>query len=280
VTTQPAHGGRAPRTLLVAPERHGAYPTIGDALRDVPDGGVIAVAAGSYAETFELVDRRLTLRSVEGAAVTLDGTRCDWPVLHARGGSLTLQGIEVRAGSAAVQVDDVELIIERCTVSALLGPAISVRGCRRFVIRRCTISGAEYGIAVESSSGQIEGTSIGDVAGDGVVVGLGADPEIVNCTITGCGHRGVYVYRYARPVIDGCDISLAAHEGIAVTHQSRPAIRRTRIHDVQGVGIVFCAGCAGSVQDCHVHNTAEPGIALADGATVTVTDLHLHGGRW
>jgi parallel beta-helix repeat protein len=277
VATQPAHGGRAPRTLHVAPEGHGAYPTIGDALRDVPDGGVIAVTAGSYTETFELVDRRLTLRSVEGAAVTLDGTGCDWPVLHVRGGSLTLQGIEVRAGPAAVQADDVELTVERCMVSARLGPAISVRGCRRFVISRCTISGAEQGIAVESSSGQIEGTSIDDVTGDGVVVGFGADPEIVNCTISGCGHRGVYVYRYARPVIDGCDISRTTQEGIAVTHQSRPAIRRTRIHDVQGVGIVFGAGCAGSLQGCHVHNTAEPGIALADDAKVTVIDPD--GGR-
>ena len=30
------------RTLLVAPGRHGAYPTIGDALGNAPDGGVIA----------------------------------------------------------------------------------------------------------------------------------------------------------------------------------------------------------------------------------------------
>ena len=50
----------AARTLLVAPGRHGAYPTIGEALGNAPDGGVIAVAAGTYAETFELADRQLT----------------------------------------------------------------------------------------------------------------------------------------------------------------------------------------------------------------------------
>ncbi|MGQ0841350.1 right-handed parallel beta-helix repeat-containing protein [Actinokineospora sp.] len=262
----------AARTLLVAPGRHGAYPTIGDALTGAPDGGVVSVAEGTYAETFELVDRRLTLRAFEGATVVLDGTGGDWPVLRVRGGSLTLQGIEVRANAAAILADDVELTVEGCTVGARLGPAISVRGCRRFVVSRCAISGAEQGIAVESSSGQIVGTSIADVSGDGLTVGLGADPEIADCTVSGCGHRGIYVYQFARPVIEGCDISRTGHEGIAVAHQSRPTIRRTSVHDVQGVGIAFGAGCAGLVEACHVDNTAEPGIAVAPGASPTIIE--------
>jgi hypothetical protein len=74
----------AGRTLLVAP----GHPTIGDALGSAPDGGVVAVAAGTYPETFELHDRRLTIRAHEGGEVILDGTGGDWPVLKVRGGSL------------------------------------------------------------------------------------------------------------------------------------------------------------------------------------------------
>ncbi|TDV40057.1 right-handed parallel beta-helix repeat-containing protein [Actinophytocola oryzae] len=260
------------RTLLVAPGRHGAYPTIGDALGSAPDDGVIAVAAGTYAETFELADRRLTIRAHEGGEVVLDGTGGDWPVLAVSGGSLTLHGLTLRSTAAAVQAEDVELTLERCTLAASQGPAVAVRGCRRFTVARCVVDGAEQGVVVESSSGRIEETTVSNVAGDGVVIGLGADPELRGCVITDCGQRGIYVYQYARPVIEKCDVARTGHEGIAVAQQSRPEVRRCRVHDVGGVGISFAAGCAGAIVECQVENSAPPGILVADGATPTVTE--------
>jgi Holliday junction resolvasome RuvABC ATP-dependent DNA helicase subunit len=262
----------ASRTLLVAPGRHGAYETIGDALGSAPDDGVISIAGGTYAETFELVDRRLTLRAHEGGAVVLDGTGGDWPVLTVRGGALTLVGIGLTAGAAAVRAEDVELTVERCTLSAEVGPAISVRGCRRFAVNRCAVDGAEQGIVVESSSGRIDDTTVENVSGDGIVIGLGADPELRNCTVSDCGQRGVYVYQYARPVIEACEVSRTAGEGIAVAQQSRPELRRCHVHDVGGVGISFAAGCSGAIDSCTVDNSAAPGISVADGATPTVTE--------
>jgi Right handed beta helix region/ATPase family associated with various cellular activities (AAA)/AAA lid domain len=262
----------AARTFLVAPGRHGAYPTIGDALRNAPDGGVIAVAAGVYAETFELAGRQLTIRAHDGGEVVLDGTGGDWPVLKATGGSLTLHGLTLKASAAAVQAEDVELTVERCTLSASLGPAIAVRGCRRFTVNRCTVDGAEQGIVVESSSGRIDETTVKNVAGDGIVLGLGADPELRNCVVTDCGHRGIYVYQYGRPVIETCDVARTGHEGIAVAQQSRPEVRRCKVHDIGGVGISFASGCAGAIDECQVDNCAPPGILVADGATPTVTE--------
>jgi len=262
----------AARTLLVAPGRHGAYDTIGEALGNAPDGGAIAVAAGTYAETFELADRRLTIRAHEGGEVVLDGTGGDWPALTVRGGSLALQGLTIKAGAAAVRAEDVELFVERCTLSTEVGPALVVRGCRRFTVNRCTVDGADQGLVVESSSGRIDDTTVRDVAGDGIVIGLGADPELRNCVVSDCGQRGVYVYQYARPVIESCDVSRTAHEGIAVAQQSRPEVRKCNVHDVGGVGIACAAGCAGAIDSCHVANSAPPGILVADGATPTVTE--------
>ncbi|HEX6357741.1 right-handed parallel beta-helix repeat-containing protein [Actinophytocola sp.] len=262
----------AGRTLLVAPGRHGAYPTIGDALSNAPDGGVIAVAAGTYAETFELRGRDLTIRAHEGGEVVLDATGGDWPALLVRGGSFTLQGITVKSGGAAVRVEDAELTLERCTLSAEVGPAIAVRGSRRFAVNRCTVDHAEQGIVVESSSGRIDDTTVSNVVGDGVVIGLGADPELRNCTVVDCGQRGIYVYQYARPVIDTCDVARTGHEGIAVAQQSRPEVRKCKVHDVGGIGISFAAGCAGAIDSCQVDNSAPPGILVAEGATPTVTE--------
>jgi hypothetical protein len=260
------------RTLLVAPDRHGAYPTIGDALGNAPDGGVIAVAAGTYAETFELTDRRLTIRAHEGGEVVLDGTGGDWPVLDVHGGSLTLHGLTLKGSTAGVRAEDVELTLERCTLSAVVGPAATVRGCRRFTVNRCTVDGAEQGFVVESSSGRLTETTVSNVAGDGVVIGLGADPELRACTISDCGQRGIYVYQYARPVIETCDVARTGHEGIAVAQQSRPEVRKCKVHDVGGVGIAFAAGCAGAIDECQVDNCAPPGILVAAGATPTVTE--------
>src|SRR5690606_16788413 len=56
-------GGR-PRTVLVDPQRNGACPTIGAAVSEAPDGAIVTIAAGTYAETLELINRRLTLRAV------------------------------------------------------------------------------------------------------------------------------------------------------------------------------------------------------------------------
>jgi hypothetical protein len=260
------------RTLLVAPGRHGAYPTIGEALGNAPDGGVIAVAAGTYLETFELEDRQLTIRAHESGEVVLDGSGGDWPVLKVRGGSLTLHGLTLKSSAAAVQAEDVELTVERCTLSAKHGPAVAVRGCRRITVRKCTVDGAEQGIVVESSSGRIDETTVSNVAGDGIVIGLGADPEVRNCTISDCGQRGIYVYQYARPVIEACDVARTGHEGIVVAQQSRPEVRKCKVHDVGGVGISFAAGCAGAIDSCQVDNSAPPGVLVAEGATPTVTE--------
>ncbi|WP_406631300.1 right-handed parallel beta-helix repeat-containing protein [Amycolatopsis sp. WGS_07] len=262
----------APRTLLVAPGQQGACPTIGDAVRAAPDGATISVADGTYAETFELVGRKLTLRAAAGATVKLDGSGADWTALSVRTGFLALHGIEVAGASSAVQADAAELILERCTLTASGGPAVSVRGSRRFHLSRCTISGAEQGVVVESSSGRIENCEIRDITGDGLVIGLGADPTVTGCTVAGCGYRGVYLYQYARPVIEGCDISRAAGPGIAVAHRSVPTIRRTTVHDVTGAGISFGADCAGLVEACRLENTAEPALGLAEGAVPTVVE--------
>ncbi|MCT2585915.1 AAA family ATPase [Actinophytocola gossypii] len=262
------------RTLLVAPGQHGAYDTVGEALRDAPDGGVVTIADGSYAETFELTDRRLTLRAVDGATVVLDGSGGDWPVLVASGGALTLQGIEVRAASNALRADNVELTVERCVLGADLGPALAVRNCARFTVARTTAAG----IVVESSSGRIHDTTVENVAGDGIVVAMGADPELRNCVVAGCGQRGIYVYQYARPVIEACEVSRTSAEGIAVAHQSRPVLRRVKVHDTQGVGIAFGPGCTGAVEECQLDNTAEPALSLAPDATPTVVEAKKRAG--
>jgi hypothetical protein len=259
------------RTLPVA-ARPGAYPTIAHALADADDDAVISLAAGVYAETVHLTGRRVSLVAAAGAEVVLDGSAAAGPVVVARGGALTLRGIELVAAQGAIDAADVELTVDRCVLTGGRGPAISVRGTAEFAVTGCTIRDAEQGVVVESAPGLLADTTIGEVTGDGVLVGVGATPAIRDCVIDVCGLRGIYVYQYSRPVISGCEVANTGAEGIAVAHHSSPEITRCFVHDVRGAGIAFGPGCGGTVTGHRLENTAEPGLSIADGATATVVE--------
>ncbi|MFF0147918.1 ATPase family protein associated with various cellular activities (AAA) [Amycolatopsis sulphurea] len=227
---------------------------------------------GRYEETFDLVGRSLTLRAAPGATVRLDCTGAAWTALHVRAGSLAPQGIEVDAAGTAVHAKDAELTLERCTLTAGGGPRSA-----------CGAATASPSAAARSAvpnrawwwkalpAGWKTAKSVTS-PGDGLVIGLGADPAVAGCTIAGCGYRGIYIYHYARPVIEGCDVSRTNGPGIAVAHRSVPTIRRTAVHDVTGAGISFGGDCTGLVEACRLENTEEPSIELAEGAAPSVIE--------
>ncbi|MEU6642756.1 right-handed parallel beta-helix repeat-containing protein [Saccharomonospora sp. NPDC046836] len=271
--TETATGKALPtgRTILVDPGGHGAYSTVGDAVLGAPDGACVSISAGTYAETLELLDRSLTLRAAAGAEVVLDGSGADVPVLRARGGVLALHGLTVRAGdAAAIQVENAELILSSCTVRAERGPGVAVRGPGPLSIKDVTITGAEHGLVLEGTSGVVENVTIGDIAADGVIVGLGADPVIRSCTVAGCGQRGFYIYQHARPVVENCRVSRTSQSGIAVAHRGAPVLRHLSVSDALGVGIDVGPHCGGTIEACDVTGTAEPAIRLAATATAKV----------
>ncbi|MEV8378377.1 right-handed parallel beta-helix repeat-containing protein [Kribbella sp. NPDC056861] len=264
---------RTGRVLTVAADRPGAYPTIGAALLDAPDGAAVAIAAGTYAETLELNGRSITLQAEAGATVVLDGEGAEWPTLRAVDGELTLRGLDVRAGdSLAVSVDRTVLTIEQCTVRSRTRPAISVHASNAFTIDRCTVRGAETGIVVEGASGRILDTEVSEISGDGIVVALGSDPLIRGCTISSCGGRGVYVYQYSRPELTDTEISSTGAEGVGVAHGSTPIVRRVSVHDTRGSAFTFSPGCGGTLEGCRSDNTGQPAMAIAAGATVEVIE--------
>ncbi|MFB9924370.1 right-handed parallel beta-helix repeat-containing protein [Amycolatopsis halotolerans] len=260
------------RRLLVA-DRPGAYPTIGDALSAAPDHAVITVAEGRYREVLALSGLHVTLTAEAGARVIVDGAGAEHPVLHAVGGSLTLQGIELHAGeSAALAAENVELVVRRCLITGGRGPAVRIEGTAGFELTGCSLEAVEQGVVIEGSPGRLVDTVIEEVTGDGVVIGMGAAPVLRGCTVTGCGLRGVYVYQYSRPVLENCAISRTGSDGIAVAQHSSPLLRQCTVRDARGFGIAFAAGCGGSIEECRAENTAEPGISLADGANPTVVE--------
>ncbi len=258
---------------MVAADRPGAYSTIGAAVLDAPDDAVISIVAGVYRETIDVADRSVTLRA-DGSAggVVIDATTTQSPVLRTKGGRLTLRDITVRAGdAAAVQVDGGTLQAERCTLSAGFGPAVLVTGPAEVSVSHCTVDGGEHGLVLEDCTALIEHTKISDVAGDGVIVRLGATVTIRSSQLTGCGRRGVYAYQYGRPTVEDCEVSGTSETGILIAHDSTAVLRHCLVRDTRGPAVSFGRRCRGEIVSCRWENTAEPALDLAEPELVKVT---------
>jgi parallel beta-helix repeat protein len=263
------------QTLTVSPQP-GGYPTIQDALEVAEDGAVITIAPGVYPESVHVRGRRLTLVGAgDPGGVTLDAAGRGRSTVSASGGEVTLRGLVLKSGDyAAVSATGGLLRMERCEVSAGYAAAVAVSDGARLEASEVKVTGGQYGFVIEDAGGLLDKCEVRDVADDGVIVRLGADPTVRNSTIAGCGFRGIYVYQAGRPTIERCDISRTGDAGISVAHQSSPTIIQSWIHDTQGVGIGFGRGCAGTVEGCRIENTAPPAIFVDDGASPVIREAN------
>jgi parallel beta-helix repeat protein len=234
-----------------------------EALLDAPPGATLVVTAGSWAESLDVVDRDVTIEADDDAEVELTGDGGYDPTVRVRGGTLTLRGITVRAGdAAAVDVADGAVVLEGCTLSATYGPGLRAADRARVTITDCTVADAQQGLVLEDCTGTVERTTVRGSADDAVVVRLGAEPVLRDCTVTGAGHRGVYVYQSARPTLESCEISGTGADGVAVAQGARADLVRLRVAG----RVSFAAGTTGRVEACQV----EGDLDVADGADVEV----------
>lgn len=265
------------RTLQVAVDRPGAFPTVTEALETVlGEDCEIVLGPGTYVDNIFLDRVSLTVRAAEGAAkedVVLSAGTAYEPTVRVRSGSLTLRGITVNGGdSAAVVADDTTVVIDGCALSAPFGPGIRVNDRSRATITDCTVTGSHQGLVIEDSTGTVDRLAVRDTAEDGIVIRLGADPVLRSCSVIGSGHRGVYVYQSGRPTFEGCEIATTVSDGISIAQDSVASLIRVHVHDAQGAGIVFAAGTSGEVDACKVDNVGGTPIDIAGGASVTVTE--------
>lgn len=261
------------RRLLVAERTRGAYPSIGAALLDCPDDAVVEIADGVYQETFEFVERRLTLAALPGATVVIDGTVADRTVVESRDGDLTLRGVQIKAGEGSgVVAEGGSLTMSNCVVQGGAAAAtVLVRSSLMVAIERSQILGEITGLVFEGVSGTVSETTVKDVLGDGIVVAFGSDIVLRDCVVDGCGGRGVYIYQYGRPELERCAISRVGLEGIEVAHRSAPRLVGCSVRDTRGPAVRFSKDCAGTIAGIALANNAQPAIVIPPGATTEVT---------
>ncbi|SDP52831.1 parallel beta-helix repeat (two copies) [Klenkia soli] len=271
--------------LQVSAHRPGSYPTLAEALLDAADGDTVVLAAGDHPGELDLRGRSLVLEADPAAApavgegtaetaaegaVRLVGSGYEATV-RVRGGRLTLRGLVLVAGEGhVVDAADAELVLEGCRLEATDGAGVRATDRTRLTMTGCAVTGGAQGLVVEDGGGTVVGTTITGSADDGVVLRLGADPELRDCVVSGSGGRGVYLYQSARPTLVSCEVTDSGSTGIAVASGSTAVLQRCAVRGTGGVGIDFAAGTAGRVEGCRTERTAEPGVQVDPDADVTV----------
>ena len=259
------------RTLLVAPDRPGAYPSIGAAVLDAPDNAVVSIAPGVYREVIDLSDRSVTLTADSGDVV-IDATSAQNPVLRTAGGRLVLRDLTIRAGDApAIELNGGALRADRCALSGRFGPVVLVTGPAEVSVSHCKVDGGEHGLVLEDCTAQVEHTKVSGVSADGVIIRLGAAVVLRDCQFIDCGRRGIYAYQYGRPTIESCEVSGTSEAGVLIASDSSAMLSHTLIRDTAGPAVVFGRRCHGEVVSCRWENTAEPALDLAEPELVSVT---------
>jgi DNA polymerase III delta prime subunit len=256
------------RTLQVGTKLPNAYPTIGAALSDATEGTVVSVAPGEYPEAIYLNGVTATIVAAAGpGTVVIDATALPYPAIGCVDGAVELRDLTVRSGDApVVAVDHGRLTLTRCELTARFGAGVRATNGSRVELRAVRVPGGHHGFVIDDSTGVIADCEISDVAGDGIIVRHGADPEIRGCTVRSCGQRGCYVYQFGRPTLTDCRFAEVGEAGIAVAHESAPTIRRCRVERSRGPGIAFGRGCGGSVEDCTFAELGGEPVARAPGA--------------
>lgn len=234
-------------------------------------GTTVVVDPGTYVEAIDVSGGGVTIGAA-GDGVILDGAGFNEPVVTCRDGQLTLRGMTIRAAQTAVRATNARLELDNCTLAGGDGAAVMLTDRTTFTIVDCTIEASRQGMVVEDSTGTVSRTSISDIADDGVIVRIGAEPTFRDTRISGCGQRGMYVYQFGKPTLEACEIADTGADGLAVAHQSMPMLSRCHIHDTNGVGLSFASGTSGEVHSCKLENTAEPPMLIADDAQVKVVE--------
>jgi DNA polymerase III delta prime subunit len=258
-------------TLLVAPDRPGVFATIGEALEAASPGCTVAVEPGVYREHLILSGGSATIVAAKGpGTVTLQAASANGCAVAVHAGSLVLRQLTIEGGDEpAVACLDGRLDLAECVVSAQRAPAVRAAAGSEIELTRCTIGPAQVGVQLDECLATIAECEIVDVMEDGLRVRY-ADPVIRNCTIAGCGHRGIYVYEHSRPTIVRCELARTGHLAVEVAQEAHAVVRECWIHDVPGSGIRFASGCHGSVEQSHIETPNQSPVVVDPGAHVAV----------
>ena len=264
-------------TLVVSTDRGHPHQSIAGALRAAPDGSVITVLPGTYAENL-ILTKTVTVTSghIAGVVIAPPNGR----VVTMATVSATLRGLTLRGADAECPVVDVPsgaLQIEGCLLVGAASSAVLIRRSGTAVISDCVLDntvGAGL-TAADSASGSLWRCEIGPCATSGIVVSHEADPEIRQCAVHSCGGNGIYASDRSRARIVQCDIAGTTMPAVVLAENTSTSVARSTIHQVPSVAIYITSNGAPLITNTSISDTGREGVLLANGADAVFRDCRI-----
>ena len=270
-----------PVTVNVPASGDLGYQSIGEALAAAPDGAVIVVQPGRYAENLVL-GRPITIMAAQapGALAETPGAVIIEPPAGAAvtttRGSATLRQLILRGQdpmTAVTEVSGGSLTLDQCEVRAAARAAVEIRGSGAAMLMRGgrVRNSAGLGVVVaDGATGTFERTVIEHVSADAVTISSGADPAFRDCTISDVQGTGLTTTDNARGIVAGCEITRITGAAVVLRESSSTRLTSAWIHDTQDVGVLIASAARPVLEDCEIRDTGSHGMVLTGEADPVV----------
>ncbi|MCO4771799.1 MAG: right-handed parallel beta-helix repeat-containing protein [Deltaproteobacteria bacterium] len=259
---------------------------------DAADGGLVAVAAGTYTESLRWSEGAHQVVGRCASLVTIDGTEDgDRPVLLVEDGTHALEGLTLRGSASggvelrgAGATDAPSLTLTGVTVRetgtlglGVYGSFAEVTGSQVSVVDMLPDGEGVQGGGVLVERGRLELTDLRiDGAGDNGIFVFGGEVELTDVLVTnvttradGLRGRGVTVREGARASFENLAISRVAEAGLTASSDSIVDVTGARVREVfgtdsgaAGFGFASITGGRLTVVDADVEGTAAAALAV------------------
>ena len=264
------------------------------------DGGVVAVAAGTYLETVAMGDdhRKVTLAGRCLEMVTIDGSEGgEVPAIDVKGITRTpkvgIEGVTVTGGNyAGLSVQHATLAVRASEVRESTGVGVTVADAKVTlagvgVYGTETDEGGNYGRGIEASNGAVllvTGCIIEGNTEFGVVAAtVGTTVDLVDTEVLDSGKSGIGVSGGATLTATRCTLQRNTGWGVALGNagttvhlQDTKVLDTSPNTDVKGNGIEVSDGAMLTATGCTIQGNAEADVMARNvGTTVSLVDTEI-----
>jgi Holliday junction resolvasome RuvABC ATP-dependent DNA helicase subunit len=269
------------QVLLVAPDREGAYRTIGQALRDAPEGALVTVAPGRYEE--QLVIDRLVSLVPEGdpGSVHIHGGTGGTVRVAAREGAqmsgFLLVGTDPEA--AVIEIRHGELALDGCEVTGSAWAAVLAQGRGTLALRGCVLRNtAGAGVVVASPGANVlDHTRILEVSSSAIVVTDSGRLHVSDCAVDRPGGNGLCVNGSAGVQLEDCDLTGCVKPAVAIEQSATARLTGLRVRASQALDVYVTSHGAVALADCSFTGSGAQGVHVAQGARPRLSGCLISG---
>ncbi|MCB5909019.1 right-handed parallel beta-helix repeat-containing protein [Streptomyces pinistramenti] len=266
------------QVLAVGPDGSGDFSTIAEAVQAAPNGALITVAPGRYAEALVFTGV-VTVVAAEGRGTVRITPRTGSAVTVAAE-AVKLTGLVVHGSDEerpAVDVADGQLELDDCEISGTAWSTVLARDTGTLAMRNCDVTNPKgAGIVVTSEAESvIEDCRLADLGASGIVIGEHGDPLVRRCTVRDARGNGLFVSGHGQGTIEDCDFSGTTQPAVALEDDSATRLLRCRIHRTKAVGLHIASRNQVLIEDCRIEETGKEGVTVTEHADPLVRRLRV-----